>query len=310
MKKTLVIIGIIIICLISLFLLFNNGKRITPLSQFEPFKNQNKNIDEKIQKVSDNMPKMEAATAFFPFASQIVENIYDETKYNGELKYTSTSEAYNDLINGKTDIIIATAPSDSQQKMIANSNVKIKMVPIAKEALVFYTRKDNKIDSISIDEIAKLYDGKIDNWKDIGGNDLDVKTFQLSEGNGSQTCFETIIKNNAIDNNKHIELNDMGDILDKVANKKGSIGYAFNSFYTKIYNSSKLKLIQINDIDPNGENFVEGNYPLMYEVFFIYRENNDNSKISYILNWLLSENGQDMVKNRGLQPIKDFDKAN
>ena len=48
----------------------------------------------------------------------------------------------------------------------------------------------------------------------------------------------------------------MGTIIDKVAWNKNSIGYAFNSFYTKIYNNTNLKLLYINQIEPNAKNIV------------------------------------------------------
>ena len=85
---------------------------------------------------------------------------------------------------------------------------------------------------------------------------------------------------------------------------KNSIGYAFNSFYGNVFNSSKLKLVNINQVEPNKENIVSGKYPLMFNLYFVYDENNPNKNLKIIEDWLLSEQGQNLVKDMGFQPIK------
>ena len=97
----------------------------------------------------------------------------------------------------------------------------------------------------------------------------------------------------------------MGKIIDNAANHNGSIGYAFNSFYTRMHNNKKLKLININEIEPSKENITSGKYPLMFDVYFVYKNNNSNSNIPILLDYLLSSQGQDLIKNNGLQPIEN-----
>ena len=72
------------------------------------------------------------------------------------------------------------------------------------------------------------------NWNEVNGEDSEIITYQLEKNNGSQTCFETIVKDNSI-NKRHIEVNDMGKIIKKAALNKNSISYAYNSFYTSVF---------------------------------------------------------------------------
>ena len=53
--------------------------------------------------------KIEAASAFYPFTSSLMQNIYGREDM---VKLVSTSQAYSDIIKRKTDIIIATSPSE------------------------------------------------------------------------------------------------------------------------------------------------------------------------------------------------------
>ena len=280
MKNIIVaIIGILLFLLIFWIILYKHSLDVTQLNDFQPFLTQssqeslNKNI------IKENLPTIDASVAFYPLASKIVENIYSSENY--------TAEAYGNIVNGKVDALIVSQPSKEQIELIKISNKNLKFVPFAKEALIFYVNEKNSIDSLTIEEIQKIY---------LGEYDKNITTYQLEKNNGSQTCFETIVENNTIDK-KHIEIKDMVTIIESVVYNPNSIAYAFNSFYTKVCNSSKLKLISINGVEPTKENIITKEYPLLYDVYFVYDEENSNPNLKIIEEWLLSEEGQELIKN-------------
>lgn len=288
MKNIIVaIIGILLFLLIFWIILYKHSLDVTQLNDFQPFLTQssqeslNKNI------IKENLPTIDASVAFYPLASKIVENIYVSENYTNELNWVSTAEAYENIVNGKVDAIIVSQPSREQIDLIKISNKNLKFVPFAKEALIFYVNEKNSIDSLTIEEIQKIY---------LGEYDKNITTYQLEKNNGSQTCFETIVENNTIDK-KHIEIKDMVTIIESVVYNPNSIAYAFNSFYTKVCNSSKLKLISINGVEPTKENIITKEYPLLYDVYFVYDEENSNPNLKIIEEWLLSEEGQELIKN-------------
>ena len=221
---------------------------------------------------------IEAASAFYPFTSSLMQNIYEQSDM---AKLVSTTQAYNHVINGKTDIIIATAPSEEQQEMIQKSNVSLEYKLLYYEPLVIYINKENDIENLSIKEIQDIYYNNFDNWN----------TYQLEKNNGSQTCFESIVNNNTINKN-HYEIYTMPEIIDRVAEDKNGIGYAFNSYYSKMHPNNETKAIRVNE-----KSIEDTDYPLLFEVYMIYRTDNKNENISKIVNWLETEEGQEFVKN-------------
>ena len=62
-------------------------------------------------------------------------------------------------------------------------------------------------------------------------------------------------------------------------------------FYSKMHNNKKAKRISVNDI-----NYRDGNYPLLFEVYFIYRANNSNSNIPSIVKWFDTNEGQEFIE--------------
>ena len=295
MKK----IFLIFICLITIWLVFdigiillNNYRVLESIKKFEPFSENNSLLKLKTSlKIETNLPKIEAASAFYPFAADLVQNIYSEDLYSSKLlKMVSTSQAFSDIIDGKTDIIIATEPSDEQREEIQKSNVELQFKKIYLEPLAIILNKNNSIENLNIEQIQRIYYNDSSNWTEFGGNNTEIHTYQLEKNNGSQTCFENIVKNNTIGKNNH-EINIMPKIIDKVGLDKNGIGYAFYSYYSKMYNNKNVKTININNTSIKSED-----YPLLFEVYLIYRTDNSNNNIQKIINWLESDEGKNFIK--------------
>ena len=289
-KKILIIllalIIILLICEFYLYLEMTYKKNMvieTNLEKFEPFSKNNilkkYEVDIKLQK---ELPRIKAASAFYPFAANFVQNLYNEDSYSKEvLQLVSTSQAFKDIISGKADIIIATEPSEEQKEMIKKSNVDLKYKTIYLEPLAILINKSNSIDNLYIDQIQEFYFDSNSSWN----------TYQLEKNNGSQTCFESIVKNNSLSKN-HYEIKTMPKIIDKIAENKKGIGYSFYSYYSKMYKNNDAKIISVNN-----KNIDEKDYPLLFEVYLIYREDNTNENISKIVDWLETEEGKEFIYN-------------
>lgn len=89
----------------------------------------------------------------------------------------------------------------------------------------------------------------------------------------------------------HYEINTMPKIIDEVASDKKGIGYAFYSYYSKMHINDNVKTINVNDKDIKDKD-----YPLLFEVYLIYRTDNNNENIFKILDWLETEKGQEFTE--------------
>ena len=281
--------------------------KIVTYKLYNPFNNPfSISQNYSFKKIYSDIPKMNSAIANYPFASKLVESTVNKNYYNNELEYVSTFQAYQSIINNETDFSIASETND-YQKTIIEKITDIKLVPIAKEALIFFVNKDNPINTLSIYDLNDIYNENFTNWSELGGKDEILHPYQLNKDiGGSEECFSQVIKNNSLYTNNSLIAYDMKNIIDLTAEDSGGIGYAFNMFETKLYNLKSIKKVSIDNISPNYENIVLGKYPLMFNVYFIYRESNTNPNVEKILNWLLSEEGQKLVAQSGYQPIKKY----
>lgn len=298
-KKLLLVIFIICYIVFLYFIIDKNSYRYVNYDDYKPFKDNGKYSSDSL--ITTNMPKISAAIACYPFASKIVENIYNPDNYKGELKHLSTYEAYKSIIDNEADIAICSDSSRSQKSIIESQSGDIVLVPIAKDGLVFYTNVKNDILSLEIGEINQIYTGQTKNWNKLGNFSFTIYPFQLKEDvGGSEACFASLVDDKNVVRNKEFVSYDMKNIIDNVSNNVGGIGYAFNQFYSKMYNINNLNVIDINGISPTYENIATEEYPLLFNYYFIYRKSNNNPNIEKILEWLKSEDAKKVINDCGL----------
>ncbi|WP_269689150.1 PstS family phosphate ABC transporter substrate-binding protein, partial [Klebsiella pneumoniae] len=67
------------------------------------------------------------------------------------------------------------------------------VVPVVAEAFVFLTHASNPVDNLTMKQIQDIYTGKITNWNQVGGEDLEIIAYQRPVNSGSQTGFLELV---------------------------------------------------------------------------------------------------------------------
>ncbi len=66
-------------------------------------------------------------------------------------------------------------------------------VPIGKEGIVIAVSNQNNISKLSIEQIRDIFNGKITNWKELGGKSGEINVITREEGSGTRSAFESIV---------------------------------------------------------------------------------------------------------------------
>jgi phosphate transport system substrate-binding protein len=274
-----------------------------------------------ILKLENNLPILDGATALYPLYTAFVQAVYPVGEYprSGEWNedYTAvsqpvvtssrTSEAYNNLINGKVDIIFCAKPSKEQIEKAYEKGLTFNMVPIGKEAFVFFVNKHNSVSDLSTEQIRSIYSGRINNWSELGGKNRPIKIYQRPENTGSQTMLKSIMgEEKIIEPLTEEVLTFMLDIVTETAvyrNYNNAIGYSFLFYTTEMVQNDQIKLLSINGIYPSKETIQSNMYPYSDE-FYAITTNIENENANKFIKWILSEQGQHLVAKTGYVPIK------
>ncbi|WP_252504667.1 PstS family phosphate ABC transporter substrate-binding protein [Sporosarcina sp. Marseille-Q4943] len=283
------------------------------LFEYQPFteKTESVSLDEPaFLQIEDNLPVIDGATALYPIYAAFAQAVYPEKEYdpyNSEVMSSRTGAAYANLINGRADIIFALEPSKAQIESAKNVGKELKLTPIGKEAFVFFVNAKNPVASLTEDEIKGIYSGDITNWKDVGGKNDPIRAFQRPEDSGSQTALQSFMGDEPIMDPPTEDIASlMGTIIGQVSdykNHKNAIGYTFKYYSTQMVKNNKIRLLAVNGVEPTVDTIRSGEYPITNE-FYAITAGSDNPHVEAFIEWILSDEGQEIIKKTGYVPIR------
>lgn len=253
----------------------------------------------------ENYPKIDGSTATLPLAEAFKANFTGTDISEVNVEHSKTHNAYVNLINGDADLILVTYPSEDEQKLAKDNNVELEIVPIVKEAFVFFVNKNNPVEDLTLSQIQNIYSGKIKNWKDVGGDDSKIVAYQRPENSGSQSgMLELVMKGikmmQPITETISQSMADIIDVISDYDNGKNAIGYSYYYYATTMYSSDTMKLLAVNGIKPTYENIQTGLYDIQTAYYAVIRKDeSENSDARKLLNAMVSRRGQNVAKEAG-----------
>lgn len=314
MKKKKVIANIItiVICLVIVALGYVAYKYFTNANDL---KNQNEpeQVEEKISTeplyTDENYPKVDGSTATAPLAEAFEANFKGKKIDEVNVEHSKTHKAYEKLINKELDLILVTSPSEDEEKLAEKSNVELEVTKVVNEGFVFFLNKNNPVDSLTVEQIQKIYSGEITNWKEVGGNDEEIIAYQRPKNSGSQTgMLDLVMKDKKIkDAPKEDIAMSMSDIIDAVSNydnKESAIGYSYYYYANTMYLSDEIKLLKVDGVEPNNDTIKNGEYPILTAYYIVNRKDDISSEAESLKENMLSTRGQKVAEEAGYVPCK------
>ncbi len=257
-------------------------------------------------KLEGDLPILDGAAALVPVYASIIDNVYPEgsvtfeggefsdDNFYGEnfapdskMQYKNTVRGYQAIVDGTTDVLFCAAPSEEQKQYAQEKGVELVYVPIGLEGFVFFVNENNPIDSLTADEIRGIYAGEYTNWSQLGGANRVINPVSRLKGSGSQSAMDSF----------------MGDA--KIAPKSplaitgASIGFSFRYYMDGIVGNKSVKMLSLNGVYPSAENIQNGSYPIIAKFYAIYRADNGNENVRKLIDWILSDEGQEIIEKTG-----------
>ena len=215
-----------------------------------------------------------------------------------------SGEGIKALIDKTTDI--ATSSREIKKEEITLAQTKgIKPVAhvVAHDAIIPVVHPKNKVGNLSIDQLSQIYQGKITNWKEVGGEDLKIVVISRDSSSGTFESWDHFVMKKAKVTPRAQMLASNGAIVTAIAKNRYAIGYLGIGYLNK-----SVKPLQVNGVTASVQTALSKEYPLSRELY-MYTDGDAKGDVAKYLGFVKSAEGQKIVVKEGFVPLMDGKKA-
>jgi phosphate transport system substrate-binding protein len=168
------------------------------------------------------------------------------------------------LRSGMTDIALSIKPlsGDEDKNLVAHS--------VGRDGLCMIVHKDNPVEALSDDQLRDIFQGKLTNWKEVGGKDAPLVRLNHAEVRTSLVMFVKYLGLEVSDMKyTDVVIGSDKEAIQGVVNKPDAITYvSIASALTAQAAGSPIKLIGLKGVAPTVANVENGTVPVVYDVSF------------------------------------------
>lgn len=235
------------------------------------------------------------SSALQPLASQAAD---DFMKDNPDVTITvnggGSGTGLKQVSDGAVDI--GNSDVEASEKLDADAAKELTDHKVCTLTVATVVNKDLDVDNLSTEDLKGIFTGKITNWKEVGGPDLDIMLVTRPESSGTRALFKQYaLEGEEEASNSSLETDDSGTLIEAVKKNKGAIGYVALSY---LVDNKDVKGVSIDGVAPTLKNTYNGKYNVWgYE--HMYTKGDDNKVANAFIDFMTSDDYGDTIEKAG-----------
>lgn len=214
------------------------------------------------------------------------------------------------LINGTVDLANASRQIKSEELAEAEANQgKVVEYVVARDAIAVIVHRANPINQLTLQQISDIYSGKINNWRQVGGEDRPVVRLSRETNSGTHVYFlEEVLRLGNKENKTLFALDTLllpssEGITKEISYNLNAIGYDGLGYVTQeVKVLAVARDAQSEYVLPSAETVNEGKYPIARDLY-MYTTGTPSTELVKYLQWLLTPEAQQIVTDLGFVSI-------
>ena len=172
----------------------------------------------------------------------------------------------------------------------------LKTFPFAIDGVALVVNPANNVSDITAQQAADIYNGKITNWKELGGTDAPITLYTREDGSGTREVFvERALNKGSIVQSANV-VNSNGAMKTAVAQDKQSIGYVGIGHVDK-----NVKALVFDKMVPSQENASNGTYKVT-RLLFMNTKGAPEDITKAFIDYIYTPEGTEIIKKSGYIP--------
>lgn len=215
------------------------------------------------------------------------------------------------LISGTVDIANASRQIKQEELDAARkAGYDPKEFVIAKDAIAIIVHPDNPVDNLTLQQLSLIYRGEINNWRELGGDDREIVRLSRETNSGTHVYFlESVVRMGNAEDKSIFSANTLllpssEGIIAEVKDNPNAIGYDSLGYVT-----DEVKMVGVSSLEypdrfiiPSLET-VNNNTYLISRNLYMYTLDEPQGIIKTYMDWILSPEAQDIVREIGFIPV-------
>lgn len=176
-------------------------------------------------------------------------------------------------------------------------------IPVAWDALVVITHKDNPVDNITFDQLKQLYLGNVTNWKELGGPDAPIDLYvRRGKMSGVGRTLRELVFNN-------FDQEFVAKYVEKSSGPvEGGVEKNINGIAVTGISSAKkrdIKILKLNNHEPSYDKIKSGDYVLYRPLYLVTQRGSTDQKVRDFIRFAVSNEGQEIIRKQGTVPYTE-----
>ncbi len=218
-----------------------------------------------------------------------------------EVDSFNTISGIDQALDGKVDIAGSARPPFSGQPQESG----LVFTPLAWDALVLITHRDNPVHNITLQQLYQVYMGYTTNWSQLGGPDQPINLYSIASpldgiefdlrkflyGRGDQEIAAPRLYLNTQQLQIAVGLDP--DALGVTA-------------YSNVYRNPRLQMLRVEGVKPDARSIRDGTYPMLIPLYFGSNPNDPKAaEVRKFLSFAEGPDGQAVIRAHGMIPYAD-----
>jgi len=247
--------------------------------------------------------RISGSTTVNPVAADAAEALRDDGLTITVDTQGGSGGGISQLAAGQIDIAMSSKPIGDKDRAAA-PDIDFTETLIGQDAVGVVVRKevlDGGLTSVDKAQLQAIFEGRVTNWSELGGPDLDVFVYDKEPGRGTREVLDKYLYGKdgkapaPPDSRRYAIVGGNEETRSKLLSTPGSVAPLSSAF---IEGQPQLGLLAVDGTVPNADTIADESYPLSRPLFFV-TDGPPSGNAKTFLDYVLSPEGQPLLTRHG-----------